>query len=173
MVESQPSKLLVAGSIPVSRSISQHHIPLTGWSATFLLKVSSGPKLPTSFSIEENDPYNVLCRTTVSGEMFQMYQQATIPVSDPVTFGAVQGAIDRSFSPAGVKDFLKSLDKGNLRIREFEEVLRAGKLGPEAPASYGKLNDCDQGQIRELYLASLEKVPGDLRDKYFRLYAYY
>ena len=102
-----------------------------------------------------------------------MYQQAAIPVSDPATFGAVQGAIDRSFSASGIKDFLKSLAKNNLRIRDFEEVLNAGKLGPESAANYAKLDDGDRGQIRELYLASLEKVPGDLRDKYFKLYAYY
>jgi len=102
-----------------------------------------------------------------------MYQQAAIPVSDPATFGAVQGAIEKSFSSTGIKDFLKSLDKGSLRIREFEEVLKAGKLGPSTEAEYAKLGDGDQGQIRELYLASLEKVPGDLRDKYFKLYAYY
>jgi len=31
----------------------------------------------------------------------------------------------------------------------------------------------DQGQIREFYLASLEKVELALRDKYFKVYAYY
>ena len=102
-----------------------------------------------------------------------MYQQAAIPVSDPATFSAVQSAIDKSFSSTGIKDFLKSLDKGHLRIREFEEVLKAGKLGSSTEAEYARLGDGDQGQIRELYLASLEKVPGDLRDKYFKLYAYY
>lgn len=102
-----------------------------------------------------------------------MYQQAAIPVSDPATFGAVQGAIDQSFSAGQVAAFLKSLDRSKLRIREFEEVLKAGKLGPTAAASYAKLGDADQGQIRELYLASLEKVPVELRDKYFKIYAYY
>jgi hypothetical protein len=102
-----------------------------------------------------------------------MYQQVAIPVADQATFGAVQSAIDKSFSAAGIKDFLKSLDRSNLRIREFEQVAKAGKLGPDTAANYAKLNDGDQGMIRELYLASLEKVPMDLRDKYFKLYAYY
>lgn len=102
-----------------------------------------------------------------------MYQQAAIPVSDPETFSAVQGAIDQSFSAGGVQKFLKSLDQSKLRIREFEEVVKAGKLGPNTAANYAKLGDGDQGQIRELYLASLEKVPGDLREKYFKIYAYY
>ncbi len=102
-----------------------------------------------------------------------MYQQAAIPVSDPATFGAVQGAIDKSFSADGIRGFLKSLDKSSLRIREFEQVLRAGKLGSSAAAEYASLGDADQGQIRELYLASLERVPMELRDKFFKLYAYY
>ena len=102
-----------------------------------------------------------------------MYQQATIPVADPETFGAVQGAIDESFSSSHVVDFLRSLEKGRLRIRDFEDVLRAGKLGPAAAEGYGKLGDGDQGMIRERYLACLEQVPLELRDKYFKLYAYY
>ena len=36
-----------------------------------------------------------------------------------------------------------------------------------------KLDNSDQGQIRELYLASLERVAPELREKFFRLYAYY
>jgi hypothetical protein len=101
------------------------------------------------------------------------FQQATIPVADPATFGVVSSAIEQNFSPNGIAGFLKALDKSSLRIREFENVLKAGKLGPEANAAYAKLGDGDQGMIRELYLASLEKVPMDLRDKYFKLYAYY
>lgn len=94
-------------------------------------------------------------------------------MSDPATFHSVQGAIDQSFSAAKVQSFLKSLSSGGLRIRDFEKVLKAGKLGSKAEAEYGKLDNSDQGQIREHYLASLEKVDLDLRDKYFKLYAYY
>jgi hypothetical protein len=102
-----------------------------------------------------------------------LHQQAVLTVSDPATFQSVQGAVDAAFAPAKVETFLKSLKSGNLRIREFEEVLKAGKLGPNAAAAYAKLDNSDQGQIRELYLASLEKVDVALRDKYFKLYAYY
>ena len=104
-----------------------------------------------------------------------MYQseQATIPVADPQTFSTVQGAIDQSFSSSRVAEFLRSLEKNKLRIRDFEQVLQSGKLGQDAAAAYGKLGDGDQGMIREYYLASLEKVPGELRDKYFKIYAYY
>ena len=40
-------------------------------------------------------------------------------------------------------------------------------------AQYRKLSPSDQGQIRELYLASLEQVALPLRDRFFKLYAYY
>jgi hypothetical protein len=102
-----------------------------------------------------------------------LHQQAVLTVSDPATFQVVQGAIDESYSLAKVESFLKSLKSSSLRIRDFEDVLKAGKLGPNAPAAYAKLDNSDQGQIRELYLASLEKVDLKLRDKYFKLYAYY
>ena len=105
--------------------------------------------------------------------MSALHQQAVLTVSDPVTFNAVQGAIDASFSAGKVKNFMKSLQSGGLRIRDFEKVLKSGKLGAAAPAEYAKLDNSDQGQIREHYLASLEKVDSDLRDKFFKLYAYY
>lgn len=102
-----------------------------------------------------------------------MYQQAMIPVADPATFNTVRSAIDQAFSAGRVQDFLASLSKSGLRIRDFEAVLNAGKFGPDTAAQYAKLDDSDQGQVREHYLASLEKVPGDLREKYYKLYAYY
>ncbi len=60
-----------------------------------------------------------------------------------------------------------------LRIRDFETVLAQGGAGARQPAEYGRLGNCDQGQIREFYLASLEQVAPELREKFFKLYAYY
>ncbi len=137
MVESQPSKLLVAGPIPVSRS------------------------KPTSSSSQEKTSLGTL------------YQQAVIPVVDPASFGAVRTAIDTGFSSACVADFLRSIDRSGLRIREFESVLGRGLLGPESAGQYARLGNADQGQIRELYLAALECVSPDLRNRFFKLYAYY
>ena len=57
--------------------------------------------------------------------------------------------------------------------RDFEDVLRKGNLGASAAAEYSRLGNADQGQIRELYLASLERVAPELREKFFKLYAYY
>jgi hypothetical protein len=102
-----------------------------------------------------------------------MYQQPVLPISDPKTFNAVKGAIEASFSSGRVAEFLKSLERSKLRIREFEEVLGKGNLGAGTAAEYSRLGNADQGQIRELYLASLEQVAPELREKFFKLYAYY
>jgi len=102
-----------------------------------------------------------------------MYQQPVLPISDPQTFSAVKNAIESSFSAGHVADFLKSLERSKLRIRDFEDVLGKGNLGSATAAEYSRLGDGDQGQIRELYLASLEQVAPELREKFFKLYAYY
>ena len=55
-------------------------------------------------------------------------------------------------------------------------VTTALAQAPDARLAAARLEEARavrQGQIRELYLASLEKVPVELRDKYFKLYAYY
>ena len=102
-----------------------------------------------------------------------MYEQPVLPISDPQTFTAVKGAIDASFSSGRVAEFLRSLERSKMRIRDFEAVLRKGLLGAGTAAEYTRLGDGDQGQIRELYLASLEQVAPELREKFFKLYAYY
>ena len=102
-----------------------------------------------------------------------LYERPAVSVDDETTFREVKAAVDTRFSEAGIRDFLRSLDKGTLRIRDFTSVLAAGRLGPDTPVLYARLSPGDQGQIRELYLASLEQVPMPLRDKFFKLYAYY
>jgi hypothetical protein len=102
-----------------------------------------------------------------------LHEQAVIPVGDPQAFAAVRSTIETAFSSSGVKDFLKSVARAGLRIRDFELVLRKGILGAPAIDQYGHLGNGDQGQIREFYLASLEKVAPELRSKFFKLYSYY
>jgi hypothetical protein len=102
-----------------------------------------------------------------------LYERPVLSVQDETTFREVKTAVEARFSEADVRDFLRSLDKAGLRIREFESVLASGKLGAATSALYSKLSPSDQGQIRELYLALLEQVPVSLRDKFFKLYAYY
>ena len=105
--------------------------------------------------------------------MTALREQGTIPVTDPENYDAVYAAIESAFSAARVKDFLASMLRAGLRIRDFEQVLRTGILGAPAQAKYNSLGNGDQGLIREFYLASLEKVPPELRTKFFKLYAYY
>ena len=102
-----------------------------------------------------------------------LYERPVVTVDDETTFREVKAAIEAQFADHGVEGFLRALDRAGLRIREFEAVLAAGKLGKETPAQYAKLSPGDQGQVRELYLALLEQVPVPLRDRFFKLYAYY
>jgi hypothetical protein len=102
-----------------------------------------------------------------------LYEKPVLAISDPQIFSAVKGAIESSFSSGHVAGFLKSLERSKLRIRDFEDVLSKGNLGASTAAEYNRLGDADQGQIRELYLASLEQVAPKLREKFFKLYAYY
>ena len=105
--------------------------------------------------------------------MSSLYEQPVLPISDPQTFNAVKGAIEASFAAGHVAEFLKSLERSKLRIRDFEVVLGKGILGPRTAADYNRLSNGDQGQIRELYLASLEQVAPEMRERFYRLYAYY
>ena len=52
-------------------------------------------------------------------------------------------------------------------------MLRRGFLGKEAPGLYDGLPVSDQGLTRERYLRLVEKVPAELRQRYFKAYAYY
>ncbi|MEG9436914.1 hypothetical protein JAO29_12160 [Edaphobacter sp. HDX4] len=105
--------------------------------------------------------------------MSTLNEQPVLPIADPVAFGAVKSAIESAFSTSKVAEFLRSLDRQGVRIRDFEEVLKKGLLGKKTAAEYASIPDGDQGQIRELYLASLERVAPELRQRFFRLYAYY
>jgi len=102
-----------------------------------------------------------------------MYEKALIPVENQQTYGEVHAAIASHFAAPNVTNFLKSVERASLRIRSFEAVAAAGLLGNAIAASYKKLGNADQGQIREFYLASVEKVEPTLRAKYLKLYAYY
>ena len=101
------------------------------------------------------------------------FDQPVLPIADPSRFQAVHSAIEAAFSSQKVTGFLQSLSSRNVRIRDFESVLANGLLGQNITSEYNNLGNADQGQIREFYLASLEKVAPALRDKFFKLYAYY
>ena len=105
--------------------------------------------------------------------MSTTYQQAALAIVDPQTFAAVREAVTGAFSATRAAEFLKALERSSLRVRDFEGVLSKGLLGAATAAEYQRLAPGDQGQIREFYLASLEHVSGELRDRFFRLYSYY
>ena len=101
------------------------------------------------------------------------FDQPVLAIVDPDRFQAVHSAIEAAFSSAKITGFLQSLSSRNVRIRDFESVLANGLLGQNTRSEYNGLGNADQGQIREFYLATLEKVAPALRDKFFKLYAYY
>ncbi len=102
-----------------------------------------------------------------------LYERPAMDIKDAGTFAEVKQAIASAFAPDAVEKFLKSVGRAGERIRHFETVLQGGLLGKGTAAQYAKLSDGDQGQIREFYLASLEQVELKLRDKHFKIYAYY
>jgi hypothetical protein len=101
------------------------------------------------------------------------YEKPELGVGDPAVFHAVKLAIETSFSAPKASEFFKSVAKAGFRIRNFESVLQQGLIGASTAGEYARLENADQGQIREFYLASLEKVAPELREKFFKLYAYY
>jgi hypothetical protein len=102
-----------------------------------------------------------------------MYEKALIPIEDQQTYGEVHAAIASRFAAGNVQNLLRSIESAKLRIRDFEAIANAGLFGEAVAASYKKLGNADQGQIREFYLAAVEKVDPTLRAKYLKLYAYY
>ena len=105
--------------------------------------------------------------------MGKMFEQATIAIERPEIFEPVTAAIEAAFAPAAVGGFLKRVERAKLRVRDFEHVLGKGLLGDAAKSSYAELGDSDRGQVRELYLHSVEQVAPELRGKYLKVYAYY
>jgi hypothetical protein len=102
-----------------------------------------------------------------------MFEKPVLEVEDGPSYDVVRSAIQAAFAPAAADRFLKRVDAQRLRVRDFESVLSKALLGQEAIAAYGRLGNLDRGQIRELYLASVEHVAPELRAKYLKIYAYY
>lgn len=102
-----------------------------------------------------------------------MYEQATIPVVNTHAYSRVEQVLRQVFASAAAEKFLKQVAKDKLRVRDFEAVLQAGKLGTGVRAEYSVLPDSDKAQIREMYLRKVEQVAPELRRKYMKVYAYY
>jgi hypothetical protein len=102
-----------------------------------------------------------------------MFEKPVLEVQDTASYEVVRSAIQAALAQASAGKFLKKLDSQRMRVRDFASVLGKGLLGQDAIAAYGRLGDLDRGQIRELYLESVEHVAPELRKKYLKVYAYY
>ena len=102
-----------------------------------------------------------------------MFEQVAIAVQDEKAYAALHQRVDAAFDAGDVEVFLNRVKRGRLRIRDFESVLRKGLFGRDVIALYEALPVSDQGLTRERYLRLVEAVPQDLRERYFRAYAYY
>ncbi|PYX46674.1 MAG: hypothetical protein DMG83_06900 [Acidobacteria bacterium] len=108
------------------------------------------------------------------------FEQATIKIEKVEEFGQLQRAVEEVFSPEKVKGFLKRLDRGKIRIRDFDAILVTktleavtGRADLAARRLYGSLTLSDQGQMREFYLSKLEQVEEALRHKFRKVFQYY
>jgi hypothetical protein len=102
-----------------------------------------------------------------------MFEQAAIAVRDEQGYAQLHQLIDAAFDERDVEVLLNRVSKSKLRIRDYEGVMKRGLLGKDAVRLYGALPVSDQGLTRERYLRLVEAVPLELRQRYFRVYAYY
>ncbi len=102
-----------------------------------------------------------------------MFQQAAIAVVDQQGYSRLHALIDAAFDVSEVEVLLGRAVRAKLPIRDFERVLERGFLGKEAIGLYTALSPSDQGLTRERYLRLVENVPRELRERYFKAYAYY
>jgi hypothetical protein len=102
-----------------------------------------------------------------------MFEQATIAVQDEQVYNQLHALIDAAFDARDVEVLLNGVKRSSLRIRDYEAVLKKGLLGKEAVRLYEALPVSDQGLTRERYLRLVEAVPEELRQRYFKAYAYY
>jgi hypothetical protein len=102
-----------------------------------------------------------------------MFEQATIAVRDEQGYAQLHALIDAAFDARDVEVFLSRVARFKLRVRDFEGILGRGLLGREAAALYSVLPVSDQALTRERYLRLVEAVALALRQRYFKIYAYY
>jgi len=101
------------------------------------------------------------------------FRQAAIAVQNETGFAKLHALMDVAFDDRDIEVLLSRVTRARLRIRDYEQVLKRGLLGREATELYAALPVSDQGLTRERYLRLVEKVPVELRQRYFKAYAYY
>jgi hypothetical protein len=102
-----------------------------------------------------------------------MFEQAAIAVRDQQNYSRLHALMDAAFNTRQVEVLLDGVVRAKLPIRDFERVLERGFLGKDATALYKTMASSDQGLTRERYLRLVEKVPRELRERYFKAYSYY
>ena len=102
-----------------------------------------------------------------------MFEQAAFAVQNEPGFQQLAARIEAAFAPNRADIFLASVASKKLRVRQFELVLDKGLLGKDAAELYKALPTSDQALIREKYLAGIEKLPMELRQRFLKIYAYY
>ncbi len=102
-----------------------------------------------------------------------MFEQAVIAVQNKAGYARLHALLDAAFDLRDVEVVLHRVARNGLRIRDFERLLDRGFFGGEAAALYRSLPVSDQALTRERYLQLVEELPGELRQRYFKLYASY
>jgi hypothetical protein len=102
-----------------------------------------------------------------------MFEQAVFAVQNEQGFQQLAQRIEAAFAANRTDLFLASVAGKKLRVRQFEQILDKGLLGKDSPELYKALPISDQALIREKYLARIEKVPTELRQRFLKIYAYY
>jgi hypothetical protein len=102
-----------------------------------------------------------------------MFQQAAIAVQDEKGYAQLHSLIDAVFDSRDIEVLLDRVSRSKQRIRDFEAILDRGFLGKQAVNLYRALPVSDRALTRERYLKLVENVPLELRERYFRAYAYY
>jgi hypothetical protein len=102
-----------------------------------------------------------------------MFEQAVFAVQNEQVFQQLSQRIEAAFAANRADLFLASVAGKKLRVRQFEQILEKGLLGKDSPELYQGLPTSDQAMIREKYLARIEKVPVELRQRFLKIYAYY
>jgi len=102
-----------------------------------------------------------------------MFEQATFAVQNEQGFQQLTQRIEAAFAANRADLFLASVAGKGLKVRQFEKVLDKGLLGKDSTGLYQALPTSDQAMIREKYLAKIEKVPVELRQRFLKIYAYY
>jgi hypothetical protein len=102
-----------------------------------------------------------------------MFEQAVFAVQNQQGFEQLSSRIEAAFAANRADLFLASVAGKKLRVRQFEQILDKGLLGNDSPELYKALPTSDQALIREKYLARIEKVPVELRQRFLKIYAYY